>query len=173
VRRLAVTILLASHPDNKEASPRTKRFVRYGASPRGAQAMVLAAKVRAILDQRYHVAREDLLAVAHAALRHRLILNFEGQAENVQPDQIVDDILTHLRLPAPTRTPRPVPGARSTAPAASGSTTLDGDATRPPVVADDVTRAPADKDANGAAAHPAAELSGDQTRAPVAPPAGS
>ena len=71
----------------------TRRFVRYGSSPRGAQAIILAAKIRAILDHRYHVAREDLRAVAHAALRHRLILNFEGQAENIQADDIIDDML--------------------------------------------------------------------------------
>jgi MoxR-like ATPase len=55
--------------------------------------LILAAKIRAILDHRYHVSREDLRGCAHAALRHRLILNFEGRAENIQPDEIIDDIL--------------------------------------------------------------------------------
>jgi MoxR-like ATPase len=96
VRRYAVDLLLASHPENPQASPLARRFVRYGASPRGAQALILAAKIRALLDRRYHVAREDVRAAAHPALRHRLILNFEGQAENVQPDQVIDDILAHL-----------------------------------------------------------------------------
>jgi len=67
--------------------------VRYGASPRGAQALILAAKIRAILDHRYHVARDDIKQVAHAALRHRLILSFEGQAEGVSPDHVIDTIL--------------------------------------------------------------------------------
>ncbi len=78
----------------------TKRYVRYGSSPRGAQAIILAAKIRAILDHRYHVAREDLRASAHAALRHRLILNFEGQAENVQADDIIGDLLRTVQAPA-------------------------------------------------------------------------
>ena len=64
--------------------------------------MILAAKIRAILDHRYHVSREDLRAVAHPALRHRLILNFEGQAENVQADDIIDDILNKVEVPALT-----------------------------------------------------------------------
>ncbi len=93
VRRYAVATVLATHSDNPLAAPMARRFVRYGASPRGAQAIVLAAKLRAVLDQRYHVAREDVRAVAHPALRHRLILNFEGQAEGVQPDQVIDDVL--------------------------------------------------------------------------------
>jgi MoxR-like ATPase len=62
--------------------------------------MILAAKIRAILDHRYHVAREDLHAVVHPALRHRMILNFEGQAENVHADDIIDDILKQVEAPA-------------------------------------------------------------------------
>jgi MoxR-like ATPase len=61
--------------------------------------MILAAKIRAVLDHRYHVAREDLRAVAHPALRHRLILNFEGQAESVQADQVIDDVLKSVDKP--------------------------------------------------------------------------
>jgi MoxR-like ATPase len=93
LRRYGVSIVLASHPENPLASDKTRRFVRYGSSPRGAQALILAAKIRAILDHRYHVSRDDLRACAHPALRHRLILNFEGQAENIQPDEIITDIL--------------------------------------------------------------------------------
>jgi MoxR-like ATPase len=96
VRRYAVAVVLATHPDQPQAPALTRRFVRYGASPRGAQAIILAAKIRALLDQRYHVAREDVRAVAHPALRHRIILNFEGQAESVRPDQVIDDILKSL-----------------------------------------------------------------------------
>jgi MoxR-like ATPase len=100
LRRYGVALVLASHPDHILASEKTRRFVRYGSSPRGAQAIILAAKIRAILDHRYHVSRDDLRACAHPALRHRLILNFEGQAENVQPDEIIDDILASVERTA-------------------------------------------------------------------------
>ena len=99
LKRYAVALILATHPENPRASDMAKRFVRYGSSPRGAQAMILGAKIRAILDHRYHVAREDLRACARPALRHRLILNFEGQAENIQADDIIDDILKSVETP--------------------------------------------------------------------------
>jgi MoxR-like ATPase len=100
VRRYGIAIVLATHPENAEATQSTRKYVRYGASPRGAQALILCAKIRAILDHRYHVAREDLQAVAASVLRHRLILNFEGQAEGVQPDTVVADIVRSVREPA-------------------------------------------------------------------------
>ena len=84
-------------PRTSYATEMARQYVRYGSSPRGAQAIILAAKIRAILDHRYHVSREDIRAVAHPALRHRLILNFEGQAEDVRPTTIIDDILEHGR----------------------------------------------------------------------------
>jgi MoxR-like ATPase len=93
VRRYAITVVMATHPDNELASQMTKQFVQYGSSPRGAQAIILAAKLRAILDNRYHVAREDIRAVAPMALRHRLILNFEGQADGVPTDAVIANIL--------------------------------------------------------------------------------
>jgi MoxR-like ATPase len=93
VRRYGINIVLATHPENELAAPLTRKYVRYGSSPRGAQAMILAAKIRALLDGRYHVAREDLREVAYGAMRHRLILNFEGQAEGIQTDQVIADIL--------------------------------------------------------------------------------
>jgi MoxR-like ATPase len=99
VRRSGIAIVLATHPENQEATEMTRRFVRYGASPRGAQALILCAKIRAILDHRYHVAREDLQAVAPSVLRHRLILNFEGQAEGIHPDAVVENIVHTLREP--------------------------------------------------------------------------
>jgi len=71
----------------------TKRFVQQGSSPRGVQAMILAGKIRAIRDGRVHVAAEDLQAVTLPALRHRLTLNFEGHAEQVDPDAILNEIL--------------------------------------------------------------------------------
>jgi MoxR-like ATPase len=100
LRRYGIALVLATHPDSEYATESTRRYVRYGSSPRGAQALILAAKVRAILDHRYHVSREDLRAVAHPALRHRIILNFEGQAENVQTDDIIDDALKCVDIPA-------------------------------------------------------------------------
>ena len=100
VRRYAIAVVMATHPDNELAAPMTKQYVRYGSSPRGAQAIILAAKLRAILDSRYHVAREDIKAVAPMALRHRMILNFEGQADGVPPDAVVANVLKTATEPA-------------------------------------------------------------------------
>jgi len=102
VRRVAVAshvteyiarLVLATHPGGEQAGPLAKRYVRYGASPRGAQAIVLAAKVHALCAGRANVAFSDIRAVAAAALRHRLILSFEGQAEGVKTDDIIEEIL--------------------------------------------------------------------------------
>jgi MoxR-like ATPase len=101
LRRYAVAVVLATHPEGELAPEMTRRFVRYGSSPRGAQAIILAAKIRAILDHRYHVAREDVRAAAPPALRHRLILNFEGQAEGVRPDDVIESVLGSVGAPAP------------------------------------------------------------------------
>jgi MoxR-like ATPase len=97
VRRYAIALVMATHPERAEATDTVRRYVRYGSSPRGAQALILASKIRAVMDGRFHVAREDLRVTAHAALRHRLILNFEGQAENVQADDVIDDVLSTVR----------------------------------------------------------------------------
>src|SRR5207247_9821117 len=86
-RDLAALIVLPSHPQWERAPEQTRRFVRYGASPRGAQALVLGAKVRALTEGRYNVSVEDLRAMALPALRHRIILNFEGEAEGVDVDR--------------------------------------------------------------------------------------
>lgn len=86
-------LVVATHPDHPSATPMVKQFVRYGASPRGAQAIILGSKVVAIMSGRYNVAFEDIEVVAPAALRHRMILNFEGQAEGVSPDDIVAELL--------------------------------------------------------------------------------
>jgi MoxR-like ATPase len=93
VRRYAISVVMATHPENELAAPMTRQFVRYGSSPRGAQAIILAAKLRAILDGRYHVARDDVRAVAPMALRHRIILNFEGQADGVPTDAVIANVL--------------------------------------------------------------------------------
>lgn len=100
VRRYAIHVVMATHPDFEGVAPLARQYVRYGSSPRGAQAIILAAKLRAILDGRYHVARDDIRAVAVMALRHRLILNFEGQADGVPTDAVVADVLKHAAAPA-------------------------------------------------------------------------
>lgn len=93
IQDYAVRVVLATHPENAEATPKSKQFMRYGASPRGLQAIILAAKIRALLEGRYAVAIDDIRHVAAPALRHRLILNFEGEAEGVQADAIIAEIL--------------------------------------------------------------------------------
>jgi len=93
VRKYALRLVLATHPDSDTAPELTKKYVRYGSSPRGAQALILAGKVKAILDSRYNVATEDIKSVALSCLRHRLILNFEGEAEGIDQDQIIQSLL--------------------------------------------------------------------------------
>jgi MoxR-like ATPase len=99
VRRFAIAVVMATHPEHELATTMTRQYVRYGSSPRGAQSIILAAKLKAILDGRFHVAREDIKAVAPMALRHRLILNFEGQAEGVPADAVVENILKSVKEP--------------------------------------------------------------------------
>ncbi|MDX1992674.1 MAG: MoxR family ATPase [bacterium] len=93
VSRYAAQLIVASHPENAEAPDLVKKYVRYGASPRGAQALILGAKINALLEGRFNVAFEDVDAVAPSALRHRLLLNFEGLAEGVGTDAIVADLV--------------------------------------------------------------------------------
>jgi len=100
IRRWGIILLAATHPEHERSPDVVRRFVRYGAGPRAAQAMVLGAKIRAIVDGRYSVSWADLRTVARPALRHRLILNYEGQAENVRPDDLVDRVLEVLPEPA-------------------------------------------------------------------------
>ena len=92
-----VRLLEATHPARARELPRIQRFVRYGASPRGAQAILLSAKVRAVLAGRFAASLEDVRAVLHPALRHRLILSFEGEAEGVGSDALLDDVLASVR----------------------------------------------------------------------------
>ncbi len=93
VQARAIDIVLATHPDTERASALAKKYVRYGASPRGVQALILAGKIYALLDNRYHVARADIEKAAPAALRHRIILNFEGEAGGRTSDEIIAAIL--------------------------------------------------------------------------------
>jgi len=96
VREYAAHLVVATHPERPEATSLAQKFVRYGASPRGGQALILGAKVIALLSGRYNVAFEDVVAIAPAALRHRLILNFDGIAEGISPDQIVAELLEQV-----------------------------------------------------------------------------
>lgn len=93
VQRYAVGMVLGTHPDQEAATEMVRRFVRFGASPRGAQSLILYAKILAVLDGRFHVAREDINAAAVPVLRHRVILSFEGQAQNVSTDDVIRDLM--------------------------------------------------------------------------------
>jgi MoxR-like ATPase len=95
----AVRIVLATHPHDVTAPNTVRQYVRHGASPRGLQALVAGAQVRALLEGRFNVSREDLQAIAPAALRHRLILGFEAQADGMTPDRLVDDVLRAVPRP--------------------------------------------------------------------------
>src|SRR6266567_4095522 len=93
IKEYAVRLLLATHPDNEDAPDKVRNFVRYGASPRGLQAMILTAKVRALLEGRFNVSQEDVQAVAFPALRHRIILNFDGLADGITPEELIKAIV--------------------------------------------------------------------------------
>lgn len=96
VKDFVVRLVLATHPEGEFAAPITNRFVRCGASPRAAQGLILAGKVQALLSGRYNVSFDDIKNVATPCLRHRLILNFEGEAEGVSSDKVVSDILEYV-----------------------------------------------------------------------------
>ncbi|MBI3091112.1 MAG: MoxR family ATPase [Candidatus Tectomicrobia bacterium] len=93
VRDYAIRLILATQPEHESGSELTRRYVRYGSSPRGAQSLVLGAKMHALLRGRLHVGFEDVRAVALPSLRHRLILNFEGEAEGVHAEGIIRELL--------------------------------------------------------------------------------
>lgn len=93
VQDYAVRVLQATHPEGPDAPDLAKRFVRYGSSPRGAQAVLMAAKIRALFDGRFAASVDDIRGVVHAALRHRVLLNFEGEAEGIKTDQVLDAVL--------------------------------------------------------------------------------
>jgi MoxR-like ATPase len=93
VKDYAVRLVLATHPKTETAVPITNQYLRFGSSPRGAQCLILGGKVRALTQGRFNVSFEDIHEVATAALRHRLILNFEAEAEGITTDQIVAQIL--------------------------------------------------------------------------------
>ena len=97
VQDYAIRLVMATHPGGPFAQPGTNRYIRCGASPRGAQAIVLASKVRALLEGRFNVSFEDVKKVYLPALRHRIMLNFEAQAENIPSDVVLEEILKEVK----------------------------------------------------------------------------
>ncbi|MGB1125379.1 MAG: AAA family ATPase [Phycisphaeraceae bacterium] len=100
VQDYAIRAVLATHPGGEFAGNMASQFLRFGGSPRACQALVLGGKVKALLDGRAHVSVEDIKAVMLPALRHRVLLNFEGQAEGVTPDMVIEDIIEKLPVEA-------------------------------------------------------------------------
>ena len=96
VQDYAIRCTLATHPQGMFAIPMVNQFLRVGASPRAAQAIELAAKVRALLDGRFHVSFKDVKDVAVPAMRHRIILNFEGEAEGITTDMVLEKLVADV-----------------------------------------------------------------------------
>ncbi|MCA9890211.1 MAG: AAA family ATPase, partial [Anaerolineae bacterium] len=97
VSEYVARLIVATHPDSDLSTVMVRQYVQVGASPRGAQALIIGAKVNALLEGRYNVSFEDVAAVAMASLRHRILLNFEGQAEAVSTDAIIADLLKTVK----------------------------------------------------------------------------
>jgi MoxR-like ATPase len=96
VQGYAIRLTLATHPHSPYATPNVRKYVRYGASPRAAQALVLAGKIHALTRGQAYVSDEDIRAVALPTLRHRLLRNFEGEAEQIDPDTLVNELLSSV-----------------------------------------------------------------------------
>jgi MoxR-like ATPase len=101
VQDYAIRLVLASHPQGEFATADTNRYLRVGASPRAAQSIVLAAKARALLEGRYNVSFQDIRNVYLPAMRHRVLLNFEAQAENIASDTVLAQILNEVKEKPP------------------------------------------------------------------------
>ena len=99
VQDYAIRLTLATHPNSTHAHALTNKYARFGASPRGTQALVLGGKMLALLNDRVHVSCEDIRSVVMPALRHRILLNFEGEAEHVDTDDILKEIIKNVREP--------------------------------------------------------------------------
>ena len=99
VQDYAIRLTLATHPNSTHAHALTNKYARFGASPRGTQALVLGGKMLALLNDRVHVSCEDIRGVVMPALRHRILLNFEGEAEHVDTDDILKEIIKDVREP--------------------------------------------------------------------------
>ena len=99
VKEYIARLVLATHPDSPEAPEVARRYVRYGSSPRGAQAVTLVAKVRALVDGRSNVSLDDVRAALPSALRHRIIFNFEGDADGIRPDAVLEEVVKNVKRP--------------------------------------------------------------------------
>jgi len=95
VKEFALRIILSTHPELDDSPDITKKYIRYGASPRGAQSLISTGKVRALINGRYNVAFEDIEYVSYPALRHRILLNFEALSEGISTEEIIKEILEH------------------------------------------------------------------------------
>src|SRR4030095_13456206 len=100
VQAYAIRIMMATHPNTEFAHAQTNKFVRHGASPRASQAMIVGAKIRALLNNRVYVSTDDIRSCALGALRHRILLSFEGEAERIDPDVILKGILESIPEPS-------------------------------------------------------------------------
>ncbi len=96
VLQYALSFVLGTQPDSAEAAPVAQRYLRYGSSPRGAQALITAGKIVALRAERFNVAKEDIKRVAKATLRHRIGMNFEAEADGMTPDAIIDQLVEHV-----------------------------------------------------------------------------
>lgn len=97
----ALRLVLGTHPELDSPIPMVKQYLRFGSSPRGAQAIIMAAKIRALIEGRFNVANEDIRFAALHALRHRCILNFEGEAEGIRTDDILAELIKSTKLETP------------------------------------------------------------------------
>jgi MoxR-like ATPase len=93
----AARVILATHPEHKVLDPKIASWIRYGASPRGLQALVAAGRLRAVLQGRSEVRRDDINDVALPCLRHRVLLSFEAESEGVTPDHVIEEVVKRVR----------------------------------------------------------------------------
>ncbi|MBE7512075.1 MAG: MoxR family ATPase [Anaerolineales bacterium] len=100
VMEYVAKLIVATHPDHAGAIDSVRQYVRYGSSPRGGQSIILGAKLNALMAGRFNVAFDDVRAVARAALRHRLLLNFEGQAEGITTDSVIAELIEKMPVGA-------------------------------------------------------------------------
>ncbi len=96
VLQYALSYVLGTQPESEEAAPVAQRYLRYGSSPRGAQALITAGKIVALRAERFNVAKEDIKRVAKATLRHRIGLNFEAEADGITPDAVIEQLIEHV-----------------------------------------------------------------------------
>jgi MoxR-like ATPase len=93
----AIRLVMSTHPEQSEAPEVTKKYVRYGSSPRGAQAVISTSRIRALLSGRYNVSFEDVQKVAYPALRHRIFLNFDAVSDEMTADKVIDELLKDVK----------------------------------------------------------------------------